>query len=892
MSLSLNGSSQYLALGAQLIAYPMYPFTMAVWIKPVDHLNIYAVTSHEGSGDSHILQARGITNNCAAGSYASAWGIAYTTTDYTDGTWQHLCGVFTGAASRACFLDGGSKGTDTTSQTPVNGNEFLVGIRTIGSPTQHFYGKMAHVAVWNVALSDSEVAQLAAGANPTAIQAANLVAYYPLVDSGVDFQGGTSLTEYGSPTWDTADFPSITEVAPSSVTITGDTAVYTGYTMSLTAVASGGTGGYSYQWNKDGSPISGATSNVYTVSDVTDDDAGAYTCTVTNNGGSATSSIATVTVSSSSLALVMGGVRSSGNESVWGFNEAGVQIWAYDTGANVISVQILPSGNVLVAGVSGDNGDGNGTRNIWKLAPDGSYVSGGVTSGSIYSMSVDSSGNTVSCGGTADLYWTDSDFTVTDQETQTVDGAYACIFDDDGNTWYGYQNNVSGPDYYIIRKLDSAHDEVFDEYIQVSDNERINALAQASTGKVFSWHPGEATLRRHAEDGAGGFQGEFQTTMTGWGTNTVYQCGMVVDQSDSDQVYVIGDGFGVVSYAGSELYNHVGPPSKETIRACALYGESGKVFILSSVGDGGNLYVWDEDTDTINCVVDLDGPDEEDALYAIDVAPSVTWAFPASEKLDEYTTETIADQVNATDWVAETFTLSEYKKPGRVSLWVSRQYETSTMTISLQAVDGDGKPDGVDICSGSWTAVNAGADSTRYIAHIFFSTTPILVPGTYAIVIRANGDMSFSVDGAGGGSGDFWESADGGSSWTAGSASLKFELWGDESGYVLPSFDSQSGSQSLYVDQTPTPLSVTVSGTPTPTLQWYADGSPITGETGSSYSPPAQSSPTSISYTCRATNVLGYTDTTPMVITWSAAPLPSDPVTYNILNLQLDIDRT
>lgn len=107
-----------------------------------------------------------------------------------------------------------------------------------------------------------------------------------------------------------------------------------------------------------------------------------------------------------------------------------------------------------------------------------------------------------------------------------------------------------------------------------------------------------------------------------------------------------------------------------------------------------------------------------------------------------------------------------------------------------------------------------------------------------------------------------------------------------------PTIDSQSGGgQSVYTDQAPSPLSVTASGDPVPTYQWYADGSPIAGATSSSYSPPAQESPVSISYTCVVTNPAGSDTSDPMVITWTEPPPPPppDPIRYNIMNLQLDI---
>ena len=68
-----------------------------------------------------------------------------------------------------------------------------------------------------------------------------------------------------------------------------------GQSSTFTVVATG-TQPFSYQWRKDGSPIPGATSQSYVVSNIQYSDAGAYTVVVSNIAGSATSSPATLTV--------------------------------------------------------------------------------------------------------------------------------------------------------------------------------------------------------------------------------------------------------------------------------------------------------------------------------------------------------------------------------------------------------------------------------------------------------------------------------------------------------------------------------------------------------------------------------------------------------------------
>ena len=75
------------------------------------------------------------------------------------------------------------------------------------------------------------------------------------------------------------------------------TTVYQGETASFAVGVTGG-GTFSYQWQRDGAPIAGATSQVLSLLLTKDTDAGNYTVTVTNAYGSATSTAARLTVQS------------------------------------------------------------------------------------------------------------------------------------------------------------------------------------------------------------------------------------------------------------------------------------------------------------------------------------------------------------------------------------------------------------------------------------------------------------------------------------------------------------------------------------------------------------------------------------------------------------------
>ena len=67
-----------------------------------------------------------------------------------------------------------------------------------------------------------------------------------------------------------------------------------GSDATFTVVATGSN--LTYQWQKDGSDISGATTDTYTITGATADDEGSYTCVITSNCGNTTSDAATLSI--------------------------------------------------------------------------------------------------------------------------------------------------------------------------------------------------------------------------------------------------------------------------------------------------------------------------------------------------------------------------------------------------------------------------------------------------------------------------------------------------------------------------------------------------------------------------------------------------------------------
>ncbi|HEY1109480.1 MAG TPA: immunoglobulin domain-containing protein, partial [Opitutaceae bacterium] len=83
--------------------------------------------------------------------------------------------------------------------------------------------------------------------------------------------------------------------APTITTQPASQTAVAGGSVQFSVVASGA-GPLTYQWRKDGAPLSGATSSTLSLSGLTSAAAGSYSVTVTNVGGSTASAAATLTI--------------------------------------------------------------------------------------------------------------------------------------------------------------------------------------------------------------------------------------------------------------------------------------------------------------------------------------------------------------------------------------------------------------------------------------------------------------------------------------------------------------------------------------------------------------------------------------------------------------------
>lgn len=207
MSREFDGSTQYLEHGTAIITSE--PLTMLAWFKP-DVTNatqcLMAIADSGANTDWWRLEANSVGNVRLQAARSSGYN-AISTGSYVANTWQMACATIHSSTDRRVFRDGGNKGTNTTNATPISLDNTTIGRITRASPGFYMDGSIAEVALWNIALSDEEVAELyngGVGLSPLLMHPEALVAYWPLVgdDDDRDMAGAYAMTAYNTPTHD------------------------------------------------------------------------------------------------------------------------------------------------------------------------------------------------------------------------------------------------------------------------------------------------------------------------------------------------------------------------------------------------------------------------------------------------------------------------------------------------------------------------------------------------------------------------------------------------------------------------------------------------------------------------------------------------------------------
>jgi hypothetical protein len=178
------------------------PLSIACWFNPTAANTVgRMVQIDDGTNTNRFTIGKNGSGNVNAFT-ADSGGTrtAATSTTFAAGSYHHACGVFEGMSNRAAYLNGGGKGTNGVAAIPAN--LAVMRIATEVGGTNTYAGDIAEVTIWNVALTDADVADLAKGFAPWFVRPDGIVAHWSLFGRSSpepEFWGRYDMSLTGTP---------------------------------------------------------------------------------------------------------------------------------------------------------------------------------------------------------------------------------------------------------------------------------------------------------------------------------------------------------------------------------------------------------------------------------------------------------------------------------------------------------------------------------------------------------------------------------------------------------------------------------------------------------------------------------------------------------------------
>lgn len=274
-AVQFNGSNQYLrlehAFDNAATGFPIYragSYTVAMWVKgaPQQGKSVFSEGSSTANNPLLALQTgpAGLTSKFSVlvrtdGGGALVNNVVSSNVVF-DSTWHHVAWVEDNGSAKL-YVDGNLDGANYsyTRGGTLSMDRTHLGSLVRSTPLNYFNGSVDDLAIWERALTQSEVQQVMANGVSTPV---------PVL-------------------------PPIITSQPVSVTKNFQDAV----TLAVTAVGTRPNHILSYQWYKNESPILDATNRTHRIFNLTTNNSGeVFKVTVTGDSGSLTSSNATLTV--------------------------------------------------------------------------------------------------------------------------------------------------------------------------------------------------------------------------------------------------------------------------------------------------------------------------------------------------------------------------------------------------------------------------------------------------------------------------------------------------------------------------------------------------------------------------------------------------------------------
>ncbi len=196
------GTPDFYKLGSSIRS--VVPMTLVGWgftTNTSTEACVLAVGDDTTTSHEFALFVDGTSGEVRAMARSTASAAAVKAT-ITTSVWEHYAAKYISNVSRFAYLNG-VVGTENTTSRTVAGtfDETGIGVRITGTSVNTWDGFLAHVAAYDVALDDAEIASLAAGTSPLLIRPQSLIFYCPLVNTTAqELVAGVTLTASGVPT--------------------------------------------------------------------------------------------------------------------------------------------------------------------------------------------------------------------------------------------------------------------------------------------------------------------------------------------------------------------------------------------------------------------------------------------------------------------------------------------------------------------------------------------------------------------------------------------------------------------------------------------------------------------------------------------------------------------
>lgn len=179
-ALLVSASSQYLEVASALVSGP--PFSFGCWIRLTtvgSAMTVFALAT-SGSGNHHFKLDVSAANTIRFRARDTGSTDAITSGTVSASTWYFIGCRAVANNDRSVFL-GTAKTNSTGTRNPTGMNRTSLGRSAESSGTAYMNGTIAYPGLWDVALSDSDFAQLARGTHPLRVRPDGLVEMWPLL---------------------------------------------------------------------------------------------------------------------------------------------------------------------------------------------------------------------------------------------------------------------------------------------------------------------------------------------------------------------------------------------------------------------------------------------------------------------------------------------------------------------------------------------------------------------------------------------------------------------------------------------------------------------------------------------------------------------------------------